>query len=197
MYDKSTVKQLLESAIDSLIDNFIREPYLHRVEHSMHCELYSMLSVHRSLQGVHPIGSTSWNTGLIHKEWPEQKAREDKNGRRGNFDLAILSPESLRRADLYEFTEGRIEPDFAVEMGLNYNLDHLINDDRKLCNSGYTESGYLVHLWQPSRGITAKNLQDLITWSANHNCQLAAAVFDGERIFCKHLLDRALKDVAI
>jgi len=195
MYEPITVKLLLEAAIDSLIDNFIAEPYLHRVEHSMHCELYSMLSVHRSLQGIYPIGNSLKKTGLIHKEWPEKIVRKEKKERRGNFDLAILNPENILKADIETFTSGRIEPDFAIEMGLNYNLDHLTNDAYKLKNSGIIKYGYLIHLLQPSKGITSSKLQELISWSSTPACNLASAVFDGDLVFRKRLTDNILIEV--
>ncbi len=87
MYSFEGVKQILETSIDSLVDNFIKEPYIHRCEHSLHCELYTMLTSHRALQGLYPIGNSPYKASLVHKEWPEPSIRIDKN-RRGNVDLA-------------------------------------------------------------------------------------------------------------
>lgn len=194
MYDVKTVKQLLEAAIDSLINNFISEPYLHRVEHSIHCELYSMLSVHRSLQGIYSIGDSSWKTGLIHKEWPE-KTRRPERTKRGNFDLAILNPNNILQSTIETFSSGKIDPDFVIEMGLNYRLNHLVDDKDKFSNSGLAHNGYLVHLWQPCRGITSNDLAELIRWSSNTKANLAAAVYDGNRIYRKHLADSKLTEL--
>ena len=33
MYSHKTAKDILEAAIDSLVDNFARKPYIHRCEH--------------------------------------------------------------------------------------------------------------------------------------------------------------------
>ena len=65
MYSYETVKKILETAIDSLVDNFAREPYIHRCEHSIHCELYNMLIVHRALQGLIPLKNDGRSTTLI------------------------------------------------------------------------------------------------------------------------------------
>lgn len=195
MYDEDTVKSLLETAIDSLIDNFIKEPYLHRVEHSMHCELHGMLSVHRSLQGTPLLQGSNpqRRTGLIHKEWPETKARPESQGRRGNFDLAILSPTSIEGSSVDEFTRGMIRPNFVIEMGLNYGQQHLENDERKITNSGHESNGYLVHLWQPHKGITPASLGELQHWCSQTTCKVAAAVFVGNnRVFLKHLDESTL-----
>jgi hypothetical protein len=112
-----------------------------------------MLTSHRALQGLYPIGNSPYKASLVHKEWPEPSIRGDKN-RRGNVDLAILNIDDLATADdgLNSFTEGRIRPDFIVEIGLNYPIEHLENDYIKLDNSGYKsikgkKEAYLVHLW--------------------------------------------------
>jgi len=137
VYSFDSVKKILETSIDSLVDNFIREPYIHRCEHSLHCELYTMLTSHRALQGLYPIGDSGRKASLVHKEWPEPLIREGKN-RRGNVDLAILNIDDLAAAEngINSFTEGRINPDFIVEIGLNYPIEHLENDYCKLDNSG-------------------------------------------------------------
>jgi len=38
---------LVEHAIDQLVLEFVALPYLHRVEHSLHCELYALLTAGR------------------------------------------------------------------------------------------------------------------------------------------------------
>jgi len=146
MFSNDTVKEILETAIDSLVDNFTHQPYIHRCEHSIHCELYTMLTVHRALQGLYPFkGDENRSTTLIRKEWPETTARPEKNGRRGNFDMAILDPYDVPQHTVSDFSAGRIRPAFVIEMGLNYGLNHLASDEGKLTNSG-CRHGYLVHL---------------------------------------------------
>lgn len=192
MYSYETVKKILETAIDSLVDNFAREPYIHRCEHSIHCELYNMLVVHRALQGLRHLGENEgWSTTLIHKEWPETKARPEKNGRRGNFDLAILDPEEISKHSVKDFTAGLISPAFVVEMGLNYGLSHLQNDHEKLKNSG-CKDGYLVHLWQPHKGITDGDVKKLLEWLPSSKNIVAAVVFIKGVPMVKHLHDQNL-----
>lgn len=205
MYSFEGVKQILETSIDSLVDNFIKEPYIHRCEHSLHCELYTMLTSHRALQGLYPIGNSPYKASLVHKEWPEPSIRIDKN-RRGNVDLAILNIDDLATADdgLNSFTEGRIRPDFIVEIGLNYPIEHLKNDCSKLDNSGYRSSkgkkeAYLVHFWQPHKGIKDKNVvwQDLNAFISTSNVEVAVVVFTDSHIWVKHLSDKVIMETPI
>lgn len=131
----------VEWAIDQLVDEFVESPYLHRCEHSLHCRLYELLMTRPELNEV--IGFGRWRTQSVHKEWPEYRPRPGKRGR-GNFDLAILSPDSIQIATLDSFLNGRIRPSFAIELGLDYGLDHLTGDIAKFRNSAIRGS-YLVH----------------------------------------------------
>ena len=197
MYSHETVKKILETAIDSLVDNFAREPYIHRCEHSIHCELYNMLIVHRALQGLQPLKNEGRRTALIHKEWPETKPSPGKKGR-GNFDLAILDPGKIKNCELIAFTKGLIRPAFVVEMGLNYGLSHLQNDNRKLYNSE-CKDGYLVHLWQPHKGISNIDVDELSNWievkEPKHG--VAAVLFrKGGAAMVKHLHDQNFANIS-
>lgn len=203
MYSYETVKKILETAIDSLVDNFAREPYIHRCEHSIHCELYNMLIVHRALQGLYPLNNEGRKTTLIHKEWPETNPRPVKKGRRGNFDLAILDPAEIRDSTVTKFTEGRITPAFVVEMGLKYGLDHLRDDDDKLSNSGFNKKnnkckkhGYLVHLWQPHKGIIKEDVEKLMNWIPESKNMVAAVMFLKGEVMVKHLGDTNLGNIS-
>jgi hypothetical protein len=189
VFSNATVKDILETAIDSLVDNFTREPYIHRCEHSIHCELYTMLTVHRALQGLYPLrGDENCSTTLIHKEWPETTARPEKSGRRGNFDMAILDPGEVPKHSIADFSTGRIRPAFVIEMGLNYGLNHLVSDEAKLTNSG-CRNGYLVHLWQPHKGIRAADVKSLIEWCEGKT-NVAVAVFTHDAVLVKHLREQ-------
>lgn len=108
----------------------------------------------------------------------------------GNFNLAIFDPSDIPRHNVSEFCEGRIPPSFVIEMGLNYGSDHLVADDTKLANSGCGH-GYLVHLWQPHKGIRPANLDSLKDWCRGRD-HVAAAVFVNEDVFDKHLKDPEL-----
>ena len=96
------------------------------------------------LSHLHPLGDNLCVTQLVHKEWPETTAREGK--RRGNFDLAVLPPHLLRTCQGIDiFLEGRLPAPIVIEIGLDYDVEHLANDAKKLINSK-PKFGYLVHL---------------------------------------------------
>lgn len=218
MYSFDSVKKILETSIDSLVDNFIRNPYTHRCEHSFHFELFTMLSTHKDLSDLYPIGSSGYMTSLVHKEWPEPIRRKGKNGR-GKVDLAILNREDLRDPvgaskksgllpqrvqpfkEIEVFTRGFLMPAFIVELGLNYKVaTHLRPDHDKLLNSGYSintkdRAAYLVHFWQPRthNGIPENELQAINDFITNGpQVAIAVAVFAKSHVWVKHLSDKVL-----
>lgn len=135
----------VERALRSLVDDFRSAPHLHRVEHSLHAELFSLLRRERELAGVHPL-LDGGRTQLVHKEWPETYVRHSAGkDSRGLFDLVVLDPEQLARASAAQFLDGRIEPPIAIEVGLDYGQQHLEQDVSKMQNS-YVRSPYLLHL---------------------------------------------------
>jgi hypothetical protein len=139
-------KECVEQAINTLVEEFVQFPYLHRVEHSIHTRLYELLSASHQFSQHYPIGQSLAITQLIHKEWPETIPRESKGNRRGNFDLAVLSPVLLATcAGIDLFLEGRLPAPIVIEIGLDYDVKHLANDAKKLLNSK-PKHCYLVHL---------------------------------------------------
>lgn len=133
-----------ERAINALVREFCQFPHHHRVEHSIHCRLFQLLAMQPELQVQLPFSGGV--TQPIHKEWPEFIPRPEKQkGNRGNFDLAILSPEIVAGATREDFRGGWIRPTIVIEVGLDYPLKHLLNDAKKLENSGVRDS-YLIHL---------------------------------------------------
>ena len=138
----------IDEAINVLIKEFAEFPYLHRVEHSLHLRLCTLLCGRSNglLGGHFPIGDNLAVTQLVHKEWPETFARPEKGNRRGNFDVVVLSPNLLATCPTIEdFRHGRLAAPFVIEMGLDYDVHHLAKDARKLINSR-PHRGYLVHL---------------------------------------------------
>jgi hypothetical protein len=109
----------VEQAVDLLVDDFAEHPYRHRVEHSLHLQLYRALADHRQLDVLAPVGTSSLRAGLIHKEWPETRPGRDAD-RRGLFDLAVLAPSQLAQASIDQFRQGRIHAPIVVEVGLDY-----------------------------------------------------------------------------
>jgi ADP-ribosylglycohydrolase len=136
--------RVVETAIDSLVWEFVEHPYLHRVEHSLHARLFGILAAHPLLSHLLPIGTSGRFTQPVHKEWPETIPREEKDGRRGNFDLAVLSRQQLSQATVEDFRAGTIHASIVIEMGLDYPLEHLRQDHDKLVNS-QVAAGFLVH----------------------------------------------------
>jgi hypothetical protein len=126
----------VEASITRLIDEFVDHPFIHRVEHSLHIRFAQLLGEWEHLRGLYPIGASGFRTQLIHKEWPEARPRrregtEDAR-RRGNVDLAILTPAQLAQASLDQFIDGRISAPIVIELGLDYTDKHLTEDLGKL-----------------------------------------------------------------
>ena len=133
-----------EKIINNFLKKFIDFPYLHRVEHSIHCDLYNFFVSDDLFNDIVELTDRT-KIQILHKEWPEYIPRENKNNRRGNFDMAILAPESIKNKSINDFIYGRIEAPIVVEMGLNYKIDHFTEDFKKLKNSNVYR-GYLLHL---------------------------------------------------
>jgi hypothetical protein len=138
----------VEAAIDELADDFRRNPFVHRVEHSLHVQLFGLLMQQEILRERHRIGKTTFVTGLIHKEWPETQPRKAPSGdvrRRGSFDLAVLAPSQLEAVQtLDQFIYGTIAAPIVIELGLGYQDDHLVGDETKVLGS-QVQHPYLVH----------------------------------------------------
>lgn len=177
----STVVDSVEQCINRLVDGFIRAPYLHRVEHSLHCELFL------ELMSVSGIDETCEVEGLMYrtlqKEWPETVPRPEKAGRRGSFDLVILGPRAPGGAplELSQYCDGLLKPAFALELGLDYDLGHLRQDAAKLRNSGIQHS-YLVHFARDTgrrqEGVEAF-VEELISQEADGGPRVAYAHYSG------------------
>lgn len=154
----------VEKAINRLVDEFVQLPYLHRVEHSLHCQLYGFLVESSLLAGVVNYGEVIART--VQKEWPETLPRRDEKDpdrKRGNFDLAILGPPALDKGNhmtIEDFKDGRIRPAVVIEVGLDYPLKHLAHDVTKLTHSE-VRHGYLVHLARP-RGEPRKDVEEYV-----------------------------------
>jgi len=134
----------IDDAVKKLIVRFQENPYRHRVEHSLHCELFQLLEKDDAICNGRIAIDGGRETGLVHKEWPETRVRDQKVGR-GNFDLAVLTPPRADQVvDRETFLGGHIKPYAAFELGLDYELDHFLNDVAKLRHS-QIEAGYVIH----------------------------------------------------
>ena len=147
-------RTITELCINELVLEFLEFPFLHRVEHSIHARLYSLLRDQPHFDRHFALARGEAFTQPIHKEWPETKPRPENDGRRGSFDLAILSPTQLFDSSLKSFSSGLLDAAIVIEMGLNYGDSHLSQDAEKLLNSE-VRHGYLVHLVRDQRHESA------------------------------------------
>jgi hypothetical protein len=159
----------VEQAVDRLVDDFAQHPYRHRVEHSLHLQLFRALADHQPFDELKPVGTSSLLAGLIHKEWPETLPGKGAN-QRGLFDLAVLAPSQLAQATIDQYRQGRIHAPIVVEVGLDYGRGHLEQDLVKLRNSKVPYA-YVVHF---SRLPASGAVEDLIT-ASHPNIRIAYA----------------------
>ena len=135
----------VEIVLDDVVIEFLEHPYLHRVEHSLHAEIYRRLKDQPALQGQFPI-ATGELTQVAHKEWPETfPDRSVGATQRGSFDLAVVSPQQFASASRQKFRQGRIAAPVVVEVGLDYGLKHLQADGKKMLDS-HVRAPYILHL---------------------------------------------------
>lgn len=174
-------KRIVEASIDEFVLDFVALPCLHRVEHSIHCELFRILKSHTLFASAYPMGEHI--SQCVHKEWPEYKSRPGK--RRGNFDISIIAPDDLNSASYDDFNLGKLRPFAAIELGLNYDLNHLEQDAEKFQNSGIANS-YLVHLVRDEMVDNFVELEKFITQSP---FKTAYARIAGDRAFYKLVND--------
>lgn len=185
---------VVEHTIDEFIKKFIQFPYLHRVEHSLHIDLFQMLALNPALGGRYPFCGDSEITHCIHKEWPTEPSPNSnpQEGKRGNFDLAVLSPGKIAACSAAAFKEGRITPEIAIEMGLNYNIKHLEDDLKKILEYGVGH-GYLIHLVRDKAGDIAQDEVFRIMVEHGPRVKTAYARVQGGQATYKLLADKELK----
>ncbi|TWU37501.1 hypothetical protein Q31b_42890 [Novipirellula aureliae] len=180
---------ICDATINEVVEDFLEAPYLHRVEHSIHCLLFTALANHRHFQGEYQLHEGN-HTQLIHKEWPETIPRPEKANRRGNFDLAILSPARVANASLGQFKEGRIVPTICIEVGLDYDCSHLQADAAKLSNSlnrADINRGYLIHLVREQNDDPSTN--SLLNAPGHDRISTVYGRVFGDQRFCKLISD--------
>ncbi len=184
----------VEKVLDEVVTEFVAHPYLHRVEHSLHAELYSRLKAQAALSGQFPL-CTDELTQLVHKEWPETRPdlSDGASGKRGAFDLALISPQGIAAARLDQFQQGRIAASIVVEVGLDYGLKHLENDGKKMLDSG-VRAPYLLHLSRV-RDVNAAEIEAYASASPG-NLRVAYVHHDpGGSTRYKHLYDAQVRQV--
>ncbi|MDR0832160.1 MAG: hypothetical protein LBM99_04625 [Bacillales bacterium] len=146
------IKKVVEEAIVEFVEGFREHPFLHRVEHSLHCELFKILSSKEELSKHYSL-SSGQTTQLIHKEWPNALYVVG-NGRRGNIDISIFEPSTIEGIGLDDFKLGNKIPEYVIELSLNYDIDHLENDVRELnelLDNNPNVNAYIIHLYNTKK----------------------------------------------
>lgn len=172
-----------ESAIDSLVNDFLQYPFRHRKEHSLHCELYHILAAELESKCIWNYGY--FKAGIIQKEWPETV--HAPNTIRGNFDISIIGPqeENGRKITINEFKEGLLRPAIVAEFGLDYGLSHLEKDKNKLINSD-VQHGYLIHFdrrnhYEKTIAAIENKIDKIIELESITNIKIAYAYIDFQK----------------
>ncbi len=125
------ITEAVNRAVLALGESIRERPFLHRVEHSLHCELYILIQKELESLPDHDrfvMTKDGFETQLIHKEWPHQDGIDD-SPRRGNYDLVVLDRNSLAGCTEDAYREGRnIAIHSVFELGMNYDTRHLLKD---------------------------------------------------------------------
>jgi hypothetical protein len=136
----------VEKVLDDVTTSFLASPYLHRVEHSLHAELYAHLKNQAALRDEYTL-RTSETTQLVHKEWPETVLTSAPE-LAGSVALSTWRCCPLRDSPLplwSSFRQGRITAPIVIEVGLDYGRKHLEDDGKKMLDSDVL-APYLLHL---------------------------------------------------
>jgi len=168
----------VERSINRLVDDFKRDPFLHRREHSLHVDLYHSLLGQPELKDLAPIGDTGYEARLVHKEWPTTvpTSLRQRAKRLQSYDLGVLSPDDLTKVEsTAAFARGKPPARIAVELSLEYSLKHLEGDIEKfrlnmeeLDAISWAPIAYLVHFTRVPSGHSAK-VEELIEATARMN----------------------------
>lgn len=109
-------------------------------------------------------------------------------GPRGLFDIAVLAPSQLGSATIEQFRGGHVDAPIAIEVGLDYGFEHLLQDRDKLLHS-HVPVPYLLHLSRVA--VTDRDRTEDLLRSAPAPLRTAYVHLDpktGERRV-KHLAD--------
>jgi hypothetical protein len=134
------IKQL-DDQVDAFLDTFIKSPYMHRVEHSIHVDLFNRIAALSDVAERNVEITNGFKSSLVHKEWPEP-SRINAAKRRGSHDIALLPP---CNPSVEQFCLGYIRPFAAFELGLNYNVAHFDKDVYTL-HYAKLRTAYVIHL---------------------------------------------------
>jgi hypothetical protein len=181
---------MVEESLDGLLREFLSDPYAHRVEHSLHARLFTILTAHPHLQTRIPLIGGRFFSQPVHKEWPETIPRPET--KRGNFDLAVLPPSVLGNAGTGNFRKGRVVAPIVIEIGLDYGAAHLADDQDKLLHSK-VRHGYLLHLTRVGKDNARVN-QIIQDPGGEGTIKTAFARVTGSQKFVKFVGDTSIRE---
>lgn len=178
-----TLTKQVEEQLTGFCAVFLRKPFEHRNEHSIHIQIANFLSKTENLTTTPFLQITApdmaspeklWTVSRIQKEWPTASAlapanndRPEDTWRRGNFDLAILperGPGDPYRLTVWDqFYNGREpNPDVVIEVGLDYRASkHLAGDIEKFGKAGNKCPAYFIHLFRDKPNLLETELSEI------------------------------------
>ena len=182
---------LVEQSLDRLLREFLSDPYAHRVEHSIHARLFTILTAHTHLRRVDPVLRRPF---LFLSRCIRSGLKQSRGRKRGavNFDLAVLSPSALANANTDNFRKGRIVAPIVIEIGLDYGAAHLADDQDKLLHSK-VRHGYLLHLTRVGRDNARVN-QIIQDPGGDGTIKTAFARIAGSQKFVKSVGDANIRE---
>lgn len=166
------MRDLVEQAITKFLRHFVREPYRHRVEHSLHSDLIARLrAIAKIRHGVVHL-TENHRCRLIHKEWPG--TCHDGCHNRANVDIAVLKENDVNHPyPIEDFRKGRLPACAGIEMGLDFGEKHFDRDIAKQENN-FNEKCfdvcYVIHLSRVANASQARVRENIGLRVADGNC---------------------------
>lgn len=156
--EQKEIVQCVENSIKELIKVFCENPYFFYTENDIHCFIYRLLYNEMSEKDnwCAEINGKKVRTLPVHKEYPTReiyiKKEKSSNGRgtRRRFDIVVFHEKDIELFNFKEkpkrFNKYPAEPFIAIQIGLDYNLDHLKSDWKSLTdNKNCVNYKYLLH----------------------------------------------------
>jgi hypothetical protein len=163
----------VNNAVQRFIKNFKANPYLHRTEHSLHIALFNEL-FNESCPTTFMLHE-NYQTNYVHKEFPGRRINtqltvpETKLGYETTIDIVVLE-ENQKKTSIKIFLDGDFDIDFAFELSLEYDIEHLCWDIFKFItgsNESYKHKNYIIHLYHRDHRFDATKIQkknQIIEW---------------------------------
>jgi len=151
---KEKIKNAAEACIEELVKKFRKRPYIFYTEHDIHCYLYHL--IYKKLYENRLIKECRTEDGketvILHEEYPPIYKEEERRSL-GHFDIVILNPANIKSVksiyhhrNLCDCHERPAEPFIAIELALDCDTKHLIDDYSKLAKpKNEVEYGYILH----------------------------------------------------